>query len=118
MCPEMNYVEHLNSIRETGMKPEEIVVLSFQSPNDGILQSTMEPHLASMVHTASDHPDGKILFSSIHAYKGLEAPCIILVDAKGDLSTPRQKALMYVGLTRCTAMSALLMHDQARIDLA
>ena len=44
--------------------------------------------------------NGKILFSMIKDFKGLESKCIILVDAEEIIELTNSKALLYVALTR------------------
>ena len=44
---------------------------------------------------------GRLRYSTIHAFKGLEAPAVILTDLD-DQSAPSFDSLLYIGMTRAT----------------
>jgi hypothetical protein len=59
----------------------------------------------------SDGP--AIRFSTIHAFKGLEAPAIILTDIE-EFGGERMESLLYVGMSRARLHLCILMHERCR----
>ncbi len=45
-------------------------------------------------------PAGQLQYSTIHAFKGLEAPAVVVTDL--DRRVPNFESLLYIGLTRAT----------------
>lgn len=54
-----------------------------------------------------------IRYTSIHAFKGLEAPVIILTDVES-IETDRMISLLYVGMSRARVRLHVLMNDSCR----
>lgn len=79
---------------------DQIVVLSMRSPS------------TSCAALAKDKLEG-IRFESVHAFKGLEAPAVILTDIES-IEDDQAKALVYVGMTRARLSLVLLMADALR----
>ena len=58
--------------------------------------------------------DGQTIpFASIHAFKGLEAPAVIITDINS-LNDERSRALLYVGMSRARIRLFMLMHESCR----
>jgi hypothetical protein len=66
--------------------------------------------------TTGDCGDG-VPFSTIHAFKGLEADIVILVDL-GRLDLPASKSAVYVGTSRARALLVLVMPESLRAQYA
>ena len=45
---------------------------------------------------------GQVRYSTIHAFKGLEAPAVVVTDLDETTTTDNFDSLLYVGLTRAT----------------
>jgi hypothetical protein len=92
----------IEQLRDQSFDLNEIVVLS---PLGGgsVASTTTDPWLKSVLEPADGSPakKGKIRYSSIHAYKGLEAPAVIVTDLDRD-AVPNFVSVLYVGLTRAT----------------
>lgn len=54
-----------------------------------------------------------IRYTSVHAYKGLEAAAVILTDIES-IETDMAKSLVYVGMTRARIALVLLMNEKVR----
>lgn len=52
-------------------------------------------------------------YSTIHAFKGLESPAIIITDIK-ELSGASAESLLYVGMSRARLKLIMLMHESCR----
>jgi hypothetical protein len=94
----------------------EIVVLSPRNPKDSCAGGCdIKSNRFRLVDYRLDNLAKGIRFSSIHAFKGLEAAVIIVTDVEG-LGTEKMKSLLYVGMSRAKVRLYLLMHDLCRDD--
>lgn len=91
-----------------GFRAEDIAILSPRSSGSTAARCE-EPWLRNMLVAADGTPPprGRIRHSTIHSFKGLEAPAIILTDID-DVAAPEFEALLYVGLTRPTERLTVL----------
>ena len=55
----------------------------------------------------------QVKFSTIHAFKGMESPVIILCGVS-DVSSEEQRSLLYVGMSRARSHLILLLSDKAK----
>lgn len=102
----------LDAYQAEGFSPRELVLLSPQRSG-------------SISHALAQHPRWKgrvveycmdcraLSFSTIHAFKGLESPVVILTDVRG-ISTPHDRDLLYVGMSRALHRLAVLCHDDTK----
>ena len=60
---------------------------------------------------AVDLHSGKIKYSSIYRFKGLEAPAVVITDVDA-LDTPAQRSLLYVGCTRALQRLVILADEK------
>lgn len=92
----------VDSMREESYDLSEIVVLS-PLGNRSIAATTKDPWLRQVLKPADGRlrRKGELQFSTIQAYKGLEAPAVIVTDLDRDLVSGFESVL-YVGLTRAT----------------
>ncbi|WP_232425578.1 nuclease-related domain-containing DEAD/DEAH box helicase [Pseudofrankia inefficax] len=99
-------------LRDDDCDLDEIVVLS---PLRGrsTAETTTDPWLRQILRPADGvtAPRGRVRYSTIHAFKGLDAPAVILTDLDR-AEAPNFEALLYVGLTRATDRLAVLMEEQ------
>ena len=66
-----------------------------RSLTDPLLRQVLQP-------AAGDAPrPGQLQYSTIHAFKGLDSPAVIVTDLDRRL-VPNFESLLYVGLTRAT----------------
>jgi hypothetical protein len=95
-------VQAIQALRSEGFELNEIVVLSPRR-EDATAEVSTDPWLRQVLHPADGRRAGKgqLLYSTIHAYKGLEAPAVIVTDLD-DGAMPGFESLLYVGLTRAT----------------
>jgi len=88
-------------LQEDGFDLNEIVVLS-PLRTGSIADTTTDPWLRRVLHSADGAParKGQLLQSTIQAFKGLEAPAVIVTDITRFV--PNYESMLYVGLTRAT----------------
>lgn len=94
-------INAVRALRDEGYELNEIVVLS-PLGSTSTAGTTSDPWLRQVLHPADGLPPrkGKLTYGTIHAFKGLEAPAVIITDM--DKNVPNYEALLYVGLTRAT----------------
>lgn len=92
----------IRSLREEGYELSEIAVLSPRRA-DSVAVSSTDAWLRQILVPADGRrrQAGKVVYSTIHAFKGLEAPAVVLTDLDHDGAAPFE-ALLYVGITRAT----------------
>lgn len=105
-------VDAVQQLRGDGYELNEIVVLSpvrltsaAETTTDGWLRQVLH-----RVDGGSERP-GQLRYATIQAFKGLEAPAVILTDLDQDL-VPGFQSLLYIGLTRATDRLVALIEAQ------
>lgn len=92
----------VSDLRDEGFDLTEIVVLSPLGKNS-VAASASDPWLTQVLspEDGSKAVKGRLRYSTIHAFKGLDAPAVIVTDLD-HIGSPNFDALVYVGLTRAT----------------
>lgn len=92
----------IRTLRDDGFGLSEIMVLS-PLRTESLAETTTHEWLRQVLHRADvDHArPGRLQHSTIHAFKGLEAPAVVITDLISSV-VPDLDALLYVGLTRAT----------------
>lgn len=92
----------IHSLRSDGYELDEIVVLS-PLEKTSTAGCTTDPWLRQVVRPADGYPGrpGQLIYSTIQAFKGLEARAIVVTDIDRN-TMPNFESLLYVGLTRAT----------------
>ena len=97
--------------------PKEIVILSMRNNNESCafmlhsLQNECEGF--TLIPASKNIVDNAISFCSIHSFKGLEAPAIIITDINS-LDDDRSRSLLYVGMSRARVRLFMLMSESCR----
>lgn len=95
-------------------KAGEIVVLSMRNDENSCAGCASTSSIGVKLAPIRDVKDGHTIpFTSIHAFKGLEAPAVIITDIEA-LDDERSRALLYVGMSRARVRLFLLMHERCR----
>ncbi|MGA3539033.1 NERD domain-containing protein [Micromonosporaceae bacterium DT194] len=92
----------VQQLQDEGYQLDEIVILS-PLRNESAAERVTDPRLRQILRPAAEATPlpGKLRYTTISAFKGLESPAVILtdLDARGSSSF---EAILYVGLTRAT----------------
>ena len=95
--------------------PREVVVLSMRADASSCV-GRLEREQAGW-HFAPYREDAEegasVRYSSVHAFKGLEAPAVVLTDIEG-IGDEQAKALLYVGMSRARVELHVLMNERLR----
>lgn len=106
----------LAELRTDGYKGRDVVVLSPRASGSSAERVTGQPW-CDRLRPIADSGGGHTLYGTIHAFKGLEAPAVVVTDL-ADVSGPTAEALFYVAVTRPTERLVLLMPESARASMA
>lgn len=90
---------------------DDIVILS-----PSRFDKSVASELSFPVSTERKNRKGQILFSTIHSFKGLESPIVIIVDFDS-LDYDQRMNLLYVGMTRARSALYLVISERARQTL-
>jgi len=94
--------EAVRTLLDDGFSLDEIVVLSPLRVG-ATAEATADPWLRQILRQAdgqSPRP-GQLRYATIHAFKGLDAPAVIITDLDEGTS-PNFESLLYIGMTRAT----------------
>jgi hypothetical protein len=103
----------VNSLLRT-FRPDEVVILSMRDDAACCAASTtgVKPHSLLPLRDRSRTP--AVRYASIHAFKGLEAPAVIVTDIY-KLTGDESQALLYVALTRARFKLIALLPSTMRV---
>jgi hypothetical protein len=107
----------LDGLLEEGFSPNDIVILTSDAGGTTIpklLGEAWSDRLLSLAKSTGDAD--RILFGSIHSFKGMEAPAVV-VTGVSDITTERSVSLLYIGLSRALHRLVILFSDAVQHDL-
>ncbi len=108
-------IEALKNLYEDGYRGQDIVVLSKRSEGAcaaDVAQSPWRDRLRPLEKATSGH----IAYSSIHAFKGMEAPAVVVTDVE-HVTDPVSASLFYVASTRPLHRLVILMSETAKKEV-
>jgi DNA helicase IV len=79
--------------------PQEIIILSCRSDGDSVANNLSNIPRLNLSPLKSGYKPSKVQYGSIHSFKGMEAPIVILTDVDNVMTLDAQ-SLFYVGITR------------------
>ena len=101
--------DFVRRVTSEGLKPEDIVILTATTTEKSWLNT--DKSYGGQLLSLSREP-GKILYTTIRKFKGLEADAILIVDASTySLAKPESKRLLYVGTSRARNLLNIAMLD-------
>ncbi len=106
----------LNDIQKTlNIQPKDIVVLSFNKDKNCCAEklNTLENGRRLIRYRENDDHANKIRYCTIHAFKGLESPLIIVTDID-QISGDYYESLLYVALSRARHDLFLLINSSCK----
>jgi superfamily I DNA/RNA helicase len=106
----------LEELRSGGYRGRDIVILSPRSSGSSAENLAAPPWRDRLRPLGASGP-GHSSYGTIHAFKGLEAPAVVVTDL-ADVSGPSAEALFYIAVTRPTERLVLLLPDSARASMA
>jgi superfamily I DNA/RNA helicase len=108
-------VEVLEDLHASGLAGEDIAVLSPRASTCTAERVTQSPWADRLV-PARDAAASDIPYTTIHAFKGMEATAVIVTDIE-DVEGAEAESLFYTALTRATDRLVLVVGETARASL-
>ena len=104
--------EILNRLKKDGIAADQIAILSALR-----LENSVVKDLSGWPVT-NDYQNrkGKILFSTVHTFKGLDSPVVILTDIN-HFFYPNNKMTLYVGMSRAKSLLYVLCREKTYKDI-
>lgn len=106
----------LEMLYRDGYSGKDIVLLSSRADGSAAQKLSVAPWKDRLCPVSRRGKDN-IGYCSVHAFKGLESPCVILTDVDR-MSDDHSKALFYVGITRALDRLVILSHESAKSEVA
>ena len=108
--------ESLQQLSAAGFSEDSIVILS-QKSDDSSLAALLESRpLGSTVTPYRMGDSNRIRFASVHAFKGLEAPAIVLTDVE-TINNQLAVSLFYISVTRALQRLIVLASSTVKAEL-
>ena len=106
----------IKRVSDEGLKPEDIVILTAKTTDNSWIEVDKKYGGQSLSYTKEP---GKILFTTIRKFKGLEAEAILIVDVSmSALAYPENRRLLYVGSSRAkNLLNIAMLEDIEKGDM-
>lgn len=108
-------VSTLDALYDDGISGEDIVILSPNAKRPAAASLRLEPW-SSRIVPFTHGLKGQIGYTTIHAFKGREAPTVIATDIERVVGL-HEEQLFYVATTRAVERLVILAHDDTRPEL-
>ena len=104
--------EILNRLKKDGIAAEQVAILSTVRMENSVVKDL------SGWPVTNDYQNrkGKILFSTVHTFKGLDSPVVILTDIN-HFYYPNNKMMLYVGMSRAKSLLYVLCREKTYGDI-
>ena len=106
----------IETLENEGFSNKDIVVLSPRADATCSASKAYAHPLSGPFRPFEGPPGGYIRYCSIHAFKGLESPAVIVTDIDR-LDASSSTALFYVAVTRALQRLIILVHKSAQADM-
>ncbi len=94
------------------VRPQDIAVLSTRTRENSLAAGVNQLAGVALVDAAAAK-DGDMIFSTMHAFKGLERLVVLAIDVDG-IGEPERSMLHYAGLSRARGLLHALLPDASR----
>jgi len=107
-------VDVLEVLYDDYYRPRDIVILSPRTPSRSTsAQIQISPWKERLVEYGSAGGGGYVRYTSIHAFKGLESPVVVITDVES-FSRARDRELFYVAASRSQERLIVFVDEDAR----
>ena len=102
----------LERLKKDGISPDQIVILStVRFENSAVRELSGWP-----ITTSYENRKGKILFSTVYTFKGLDSPVVIMTDIN-HFYFANNKMTLYVGMSRAKSLLYVLTREKTYRDI-
>jgi len=109
--------DQIRKLLEEGALPAEISIISPRKFIDSSASLISGLDIIDVSNSSDMIPQkNKIVFSTIHSFKGLESPIVIISDLES-VTGDYNSSLLYIAMSRASAYLSMLMHENVRQEL-
>jgi superfamily I DNA/RNA helicase len=110
-------IQAIKGLQSDGFRLEDVAVLSPRRQKS-VAATTAEPWLRQVLIPAEPKPrPGKVMYSTVQAFKGLEAPAVVFTDLDA-ATVPNFDAVLYVGITRAMDRLVAIAEKDTLVSMA
>ena len=102
-----------------GFAPEQIAVLSLNARSksevlkrEAIGRYTLKKPTNALINGEQQFTDGEIYVDTVYRFKGLQAPYVIVTEMDFETLGAREKAALYMAMTRCSMRLAFVLSEK------
>jgi hypothetical protein len=106
----------IDKLHREGFKNDEIIVLSYKADEYSLVSKILGVEKQIFRSFKSSFVADNIRYGTVHSFKGLEAPVVIMTDIV-EVGSERSKSVFYTGVTRATSRLIVLVSDEARKEM-
>lgn len=102
-----------------GVSPKDIAILSPRKFQESVASevSINDVEIVDVSNRSDLIPsDNKIIFSTIHSFKGMESPVVLISDILS-ISNDHDRSLLYIGMSRASSYLSVIFFEEARGEL-
>lgn len=111
----------IEKLLDDGVDPEDITVLSPRRFRESVAHTLEESKRFSLYElrerNSRNNGAAQVPFSTIHAFKGMESPVIVMCDLDA-IDSEEPQALLYVGMSRARSHLTILLHNETQPAIA
>lgn len=112
---EEKLLQTIRKLMQEGFSCSDIVILSPKSDQDSVA-SKIKTNAFLLCPIKQKSTKHDIVFCTIHSFKGLEAPAIVVTDIE-EVGSEKASSLFYVAVTRSVERLIILVSDKARKEM-
>ena len=109
---ESQLVQAVTKLLNDGVQPEDIAILSTRKRENSLV-ADIDSIAGIPLVNVNDSFQGDMVFSTMHAFKGLERAVILAIDME-DMGHPDVRMLHYAGLSRAVGLLHTFLPDKAK----
>lgn len=106
--------EVLDELQRDGFAPSDLAVLSTRTPSSSVAAQVTSPPWKDRLRPIGSATGKQIGYTSVHAFKGLEAGAVIVTDIEG---ISQAADIFYIAVTRALHRLVLLIDARAKQDV-
>ncbi len=104
-------------VNEERYSRQEIVILSSRTELEAAVSNLPDALKKNLLPLRLANKPNKILYGSIHSFKGMESPIVLLTDIE-DVTSAESQSLFYVGITRALDRLYILISKKASREIS
>jgi superfamily I DNA/RNA helicase len=106
--------EVLDELQRDGFSPSALAVLSTRTPSSSAAAQVTSPPWKDRLRPIGSATGKQVGYTSVHAFKGLEAGAVIVTDIEG---ISQAADIFYIAVTRALHRLVLLIDARAKQDV-